>query len=916
MAEINGIINYLSECYQADNHETGLLNFFSAKVEKTKILPEAGELLSGEMPFLPIGNNKYSLETQKILQLYKKEKELFLGALFIIGKSSNPNISSLCAPLLMYPAYITEKEYIDEAMGYTFTYDADKVSINIPLLREVFKDNENGMIDEFISKIQGGAITFAYISKIKTLLEQYTLLHTENLLMFPKLYTSRKLKSMQKTNTEGSGEFMILPVCGVGVITKSTESRGLINELEKLKEEKNFSAPIQAIYGNKVVAAKKESKGLVPAILSLAQTQTLESASQFPFSVIVGPPGTGKTFTISSLAIEQISKGKSVLIVSRTDEAVDVVEKKINDVLKIDNITIRGGKRDHLRFLKKYIDNLLKGLYTNDLKYNSPLKIQKKRIAKSEKAIANKEKNLQRRIAKNIKRSNYLYNKQTEQSLWVKTKLQYLNYRQSKKAMLHALMHAYEKQLEDYQWRVSNYLSDHYKAQISDVLYKKRADLQLFLKSIRARTGSRQEELQGQFSFQTLLKTFPIWLTKISDISRVLPMENELFDMVIVDEATQCDMASLIPVFQRAKKVVLAGDPNQLKHVSFLSKGRQNLLSEKINGDNKYSNEFNYRNDSVLDYSITKTENQKQISFLNEHFRSVSSIIAFSNKHFYEDKLMVMTQKPSNLSNEGVELIKLDGNRNKNGINSIELNHLVEKLRSKVNEQKELSQSLCDTIGVLSPFRAQVDALSKKIMQEFSINEIERHELMVGTAYSFQGQERDIMLLSLSLDNGSHHSAFIHCNKADVFNVSITRAKKQQIVFHSLDVAKVETKYLLREFLELYSNSDKEQFESFNREETKDKFLQEMNIELLAKGWQTWPGFFIAGQVVDILVKTNNSYFGIDLIGYPGEYEQAFTLERYKMLKRASLNVFPVSYIDWITRKEECLKALVDMNKD
>ncbi len=82
MVELNGIINYLSECYQTDNHETGLLNFFLFIFEKGKIFPEAGELLNGEMPFLPIGNNKYSLESQKILQLYKKEKELFLGGSF------------------------------------------------------------------------------------------------------------------------------------------------------------------------------------------------------------------------------------------------------------------------------------------------------------------------------------------------------------------------------------------------------------------------------------------------------------------------------------------------------------------------------------------------------------------------------------------------------------------------------------------------------------------------------------------------------------------------------------------------------------------------------------------------------------------------------------------------------------------
>lgn len=274
-----------------------------------------------------------------------------------------------------------------------------------------------------------------------------------------------------------------------------------------------------------------------------------------------------------------------------------------------------------------------------------------------------------------------------------------------------------------------------------------------------------------------------------------------------------------------------------------------------------------------------------------------------------------MTQKPSTRVSEGVKLIKTGGKREKNGVNKEEYHQVLLKLRTIIDSQNEITTDLVDSIGILSPFRAQVDAISKNIIHQFTIQELERHQVMVGTAYAFQGQERDIMLLSLCIDNTSHHSAFIHCNKPDVFNVSITRAKKLQLVYHSLDTHEVDNKYLLRDFLETYENKATIA-DGKGTAKGKDAFMNEVVDVLCKQNWKTWPGFYIAGQVVDVLVKAEQQYFGIDLIGYPGEYEEAFTLERYKMLKRAKLNIFPLSFIDWKIKREVVLEELMIFIKE
>ena len=67
-----------------------------------------------------------------------------------------------------------------------------------------------------------------------------------------------------------------------------------------------------------------------------------------------------------------------------------------------------------------------------------------------------------------------------------------------------------------------------------------------FLKSLRARTGSKQRDILSNLDIRVILKTFPVWMSKNSDIHDNLPLIAELFDLAIIDESTQCDIASCL----------------------------------------------------------------------------------------------------------------------------------------------------------------------------------------------------------------------------------------------------------------------------------------------------------------------------------------------------------------------------------
>ena len=395
----------------------------------------------------------------------------------------------------------------------------------------------------------------------------------------------------------------------------------------------------------------------------------------------------------------------------------------------------------------------------------------------------------------------------------------------------------------------------------------------------------------------------------MSDINKVLPLKSGLFDIAVIDEATQCDTASSIPIVQRAKHVVFTGDPNQLRHVSFISEAVMQNYKEKFELDNFNEDILDYRHNSILDIVNNSIGKQNQVFFLDEHYRSYPSIIRFSNEKFYEGALRIMKSSPDISFNEGTKLINCKGKQSKQGYNKEEADCIISEITAVIEKEKELNDNVCSSIGILSPFRNQTEYILNLIEEQFDTDEMRRHNIRVSTAYGFQGDERDIMFLSFVLDNSSHPTAFRYIEKEDVFNVSITRAKSMQYICHSLDVKTLSGNSLLREYIESFEERKMKDVKN----EVHDNFVDEITEILNKKGLKTWKAFPVAGLKIDIIAKINDAIYGIDLIGYPGEFEDAFSLERYKMLQRAGLKTLPLSYSEFISDKEKCIDNLINI---
>nr|WKN37978.1 AAA domain-containing protein [Tunicatimonas sp. TK19036] len=902
MMQIHTIVRYLKECYQADNREAGLLDFYSQKVEHRFLLAEAA-ILTEAMPIYPVDPD-WGEEVDKTLAVYLKEKELMLAYLFLTGEHTLGNKRRrVVTPLFLIP---TDLEKRDEDYFARPQIENAIVNPSAIALLNAGVESAPDIVSALHEWITGGQYLYGDLGVLrKMLIDAFPDLQAAELLMYPSLFDQKTIQQAKKKNGNH-----LLPAAGLGVLRKSSVTVGILSELETLCQTEEYSSALKAFFGDHGTALPAYyGEPLVPAVLSKAQTQIFRAVAQNKLTQVTGPPGTGKSFVIAALAIDLMSRGESVLIVSANDQAVDVIHNKIASEFQLEQVTVRGGgKRDYKSVLKKRLENWLSGIGV-EVANKKIIKLLEREVSNIQDKLASLERQYIGTSERTCRDGIFLANYQNTWFQHLRKLL--IRWQTEHRVSLDKLLTNYQEKLLLKHQKVKWLLQHTFNHQLYWTLRQHRRELQRLLGAIRARTSSKQMRLFSQIDFNVISRTLPVWLVNITEISHILPMKKEMFDVVIVDEATQCDIASILPVLQRSKKVVVAGDPKQLRHVSFLSRKRQQQIAAKIGLSTDVAEQYNYRDDSLLDIVNRNLLSQTALVFLDEHYRSQPSIIQFSNEHFYQSQLRIMTAQPQNEQVQHVHVMRILGKRHEVGHNQQEAEVILRKVREILNAEAHLPTTACQTLGIVSPFRQQVDYLRNQVAQELDAAALQRHQLLIGTPYTFQGEERDVMFISLAVDKETHPSTFQHLSREDVFNVSVTRARSEQWIITSLHKP---TGYAAAVLLEKYL-AYCEQYESefIHKEKTvvHDTFSEAVIHWLREKGYQEiYSAYTIAGIDVDIVVVHNGQTYCIDLVGHPGAMDQAFPIERCNILQRIGLQSLPISYTQWFFNKEEALQSL------
>lgn len=332
----------------------------------------------------------------------------------------------------------------------------------------------------------------------------------------------------------------------------------------------------------------------------------------------------------------------------------------------------------------------------------------------------------------------------------------------------------------------------------------------LHFKNVKT-VSDKQSKFAERYGYDKLLKIFPFWAAEVRDIGRLFPMKSELFDLVIVDEASQVNLAEIFPIFYRGKRFVIAGDHHQLglnsTGVNFTLSNHFDAVSwnDIFNGQPNYNtfavaNNLSVTKSSILDFIRIDGGTSIPSKMLDEHWRSLPGLAAFTNK-FYANSLKVMTETGEKFSLPVFAAIKVNGQRNvATGIIANEAQEVINIIKSivqqksvyingttigpdnhKVKLPEHVLKSPC-TIGVISIMRKHCDYIVE-LASMLNIDIQENYDIMIGTPEEFQGHERDIMILSPCLDNECR--GFGHYKDEKRFNVATSRAKLFTILVYS-----------------------------------------------------------------------------------------------------------------------------------
>lgn len=282
--------------------------------------------------------------------------------------------------------------------------------------------------------------------------------------------------------------------------------------------------------------------------------------------------------------------------------------------------------------------------------------------------------------------------------------------------------------------------------------------------------------------FETILDLLPCWCVNSLKIAEAIPLQQDLFDVAIIDEASQCDIASSLPVLYRAKKAVVIGDNKQLKHISFLAKNKEKSFFKKNNVQPDEQLVWRYRTNSLYDWALYYPD--KQIMLKNQ-YRMPEKLFDFSNKHFYNNSIQTICQKMGS-----IEKIKVDGIKDEQkSRNKYEVKEIINWIQNNKEKNK--------TLTIISPFAEQVKFIQKSFDKTFSFEQM--NNITISTIYGMQGNEADIVLISWVISDNNARALQTYIEKPNVFNVGITRAKEKLVNFYSFNNI---PKGLLSEYLE------------------------------------------------------------------------------------------------------------------
>ena len=546
-------------------------------------------------------------------------------------------------------------------------------------------------------------------------------------------------------------------------------------------EADEVSIPIKAFFGE-LLAKPRRSKAypiaLINENINLDQLLAINNAMKFPCAYIQGPPGTGKTNTIKNAIITAFFNETTVLFTSYNNTPIDSVTESLSK-LKYKGKTIpfpilRLGNTEKLKQAMAYINELRKKVSAIPVfedTLNKRKEDRKVRARQLSDLLKNYEEIVELKERKEsmehlIKYQNKMGNIGSISAFQMDIQMNQMNSLNQKIAGIGEIsndkvMELLDRNEEEF-YQYLYFISAKYIKKLETKPFKELIDILDTDIEEDEKVQKFAKYLKKSENIKLLQKVFPIMVTTCISAHK-LGSPEILFDMVIIDEAGQCNVAiSLVPII-RGKNMMLVGDPQQLRPVVLLDDITNKKLRKKYN----INDEYDYKENSIYKTYLACDAVSDEI-LLRCHYRSNKKIIDFNNKKYYNSKLEILTK-----SEEKEPLLFVDVENSRSELKNTSPAEAAEILDyASLNRDK--------TMAVITPF------VNQRKLIETGIKDRKLDNIVCGTVHAFQGDEKDVVLFSTALSDRTTDGTYNWLkNNKELINVAVSRAKEKLILLAS-----------------------------------------------------------------------------------------------------------------------------------
>ncbi len=445
-------------------------------------------------------------------------------------------------------------------------------------------------------------------------------------------------------------------------------------------------------------------------------------------------------------------------------------------------------------------------------------------------------------------------------------------------------------------------------------------------------------------NFNAILDLIPVWIMELDDASRIIPLEAGIFDYVILDEASQCNVAYTLPVMYRTNRVLFVGDSEQMRDSTIMFKSNRvfdELAHRYQIPEERQIKATGFAVQSVLDIAYKRGFMDRPLRY---HYRSPSELIGFSNNYFYRPKNKELIPINSNYLTYKdtnrimlIHEIKSDGSEEfSDNVNVAEAKAILDLFKELRGDERYRDKS----IGILSFFNAQATYIRDLFEKEGFKEENDNYKVSI--IEGIQGDEKDIVIYSFVIRTPEQKNKYVPLTgeggyiRADInkgrVNVAFSRARLQVHCFVSLSTQEMPEKIWLKKYLEYvqengevaFYSTDLKPFDSYFEEE----FFNLMRANL-KRGYKIQNQVESCGFKIDFVISNTNTgkRIAVECDGpchFKDEIDEAYGIhiesdeERQRVLEAAGWKFYRIKYADWLDEKFDrntVVQAVVDLLK-